>query len=98
MQHLKMYPKDDIGPRKTIEIKYTSLYKIDTLTFRYNHSGAHIWRVHQQADGKINNVVTNAFVWGCELIHGIQSGCIEKVKLSEEITYFQSKIFGNFIN
>ena len=37
-------------------------------------------------------------MWGVELIHLFETNSIEVLQISAEVTYFQSRLFSNFIS
>ena len=41
--------------------------------------------------------IKNMYVWGIELIYGLKNYSIQKLKLTEEISYYQRKAFEKFV-
>ena len=65
------------------------------LRFKLDHSHSHLWRVHQEPSDSMegNGVLTDEYVWGIELIAGLLSHAVDRLKITEEINYYQSRLF-----
>jgi hypothetical protein len=79
---------------------YSSLYKVEFLRFKpkKEHVWANLWRIHRDAHDSLEQnqqgtVISKQYIWGVELIYGLLSHSIDRLKVTEEITYFQSKLF-----
>ena len=78
---------------------HTSLYRVEYLSFKSenNHSLANMWRIHQEPEfdstdeQKFNskvNYLKEKYIWGVEIIQGLKTNSIDKLTISEEVTYF----------
>jgi hypothetical protein len=41
-------------------------------------------------------VLTDQYIWGIEVINGLMNHSIDRIKISEEINYYQSQLFREF--
>jgi hypothetical protein len=66
-----------------------------------DHSWGHLWRVHRDFNDPSDTieqttVIRDQYMWGVELISGLMNHSIERLKIQEEINYYQSRLFHGF--
>jgi len=74
---------------KEITLHHTSLYKVDYLRYKSEkiNSYGYLWQLHREESDRPCSL-ENKYVWGCELIYGLKNQSIEKLEVSEQVTYF----------
>lgn len=92
---MRLIPKDKQGKRQIVTIMHTSLYKVQKL--RYAASSLLGKQFKRQFQSRYPNEIEDEYMWGVELIHLVQSKQVLILELTEEVTYFQSRLFTNFI-
>ena len=67
------------------------------MTKEYTNSTKTFERSEPPLDALNSNELKEVYIWGIELIQGLKTYSIQRLTLSEEITYYQRKAFSKFV-